>query len=118
MDSTCISTHSPPILLIGSRGEGDGRASGFFAAGLIYGQVKKVYRRRRLVRVTPIMRCSPRAALKAVLIRRDLSGTLNTAFIERLNLRLRQSVAALVRRTWSRVQDVPQLLLQLEWWRA
>ena len=26
------------------------------AAGLIYGQVKKSYRRRKLVRVTPVMR--------------------------------------------------------------
>jgi hypothetical protein len=88
------------------------------AAAFIYGQVKKVYRRRRLVRVTPIMRCGTRAALKAVLIRLDLSGTLNTAFIERLNLTLRQSVAALVRRTWSTMQDAPPLLLHLEWWRA
>jgi IS1 family transposase len=87
-------------------------------AGLIYGQVKKRYRRRRLVGVTPIMRCGTRAALKAALTELGLSGRLNTAFVERLNLTLRQSVAALVRRTWSTLQEVPQLLAQLEWWRA
>jgi len=47
-----------------------------------------------------------------------LSGKLNTAFVERLNLTVRQSVAALVRRTWSTAQEVPQLLLHLELWRA
>jgi IS1 family transposase len=88
------------------------------AAGLIYGQVKKVYRRRRLVRVTQVMRCGTRAALKAALRGLGLSGRLNTAFVERLNLTVRQSVAALVRRTWSTAQEAPKLLLHLEWWRA
>jgi transposase InsO family protein len=88
------------------------------AAGLIYGQVKKRYRRRRLVHVTHIMRCGTRAALKAALTELGLSGQLNTAFVERLNLTLRQSVAALIRRTWSTMQEAPQLLLHLEWWRA
>jgi hypothetical protein len=27
-------------------------------------------------------------------------------------------VAALIRRTWATMQDAPQLLLQVEWWRA
>jgi len=88
------------------------------AAGLIYGQVKKAYRRRRLVRVTQVMRCGTRAALKAALTGLGLSGQLNTAFVERLNLTVRQSVAALVRRTWSTAQEAPQLLVHLEWWRA
>jgi transposase InsO family protein len=47
-----------------------------------------------------------------------LSGTLNTAFVERVNLTIRQSVAALVRRSWSTAQQVPQLQVHLEWWRA
>jgi hypothetical protein len=36
------------------------------AAGLIYGQVKKSYRRRKLARVTPVMRLGTEAALKVV----------------------------------------------------
>ncbi len=96
----------------------DGRASGFFAAGLIYGQVKKTYRRRKLVRVTQVMRCSPRVALRTAVQAMGLSGRLNTAFVERVNLTLRMSVAALIRRTWATMQDAPQLLLHLEWWRA
>jgi transposase InsO family protein len=43
---------------------------------------------------------------------------LNTAFVERLNLTVRQSVAALMRRTWSTMHQAPQLLLHLEWWRG
>jgi Integrase core domain len=88
------------------------------AGGLIYGQVKKRYRRRRLVGVTYMLRCGTREALQSALRRLGLSGKLNTAFVERLNLTLRQSVAALIRRTWSTVQAAPQLLVHLEWWRA
>jgi IS1 family transposase len=88
------------------------------AAGLLYGQVKKSYRRRKLVRVTQVIRCGTHAALKTALQTLGLSGRLNTAFVERVNLTVRQSVAALARRTWSTVQDAPQLLLHVEWWRA
>ncbi len=88
------------------------------ADDLIYGQVKKTYQRRKVVRVTHRMRCGSRADLRAALMRLGLSGRLNTAFIERVNLTLRQSVAALVRRTWSTAQDAPQLLTHVEWWRA
>lgn len=54
----------------------------------------------------------------SALRRLGLSGKLTTAFVERVNLTLRQSVAALIRRTWSTMQAAPQLLLHLEWWRA
>ncbi len=88
------------------------------AAGLIYGQVKKSYRRRRLVRVTPVMRLGTEAALTAALQGLGFSGRLNTAFIERVNLTVRHGVAALARRTWATSQQAPQLLASLEWWRA
>jgi hypothetical protein len=88
------------------------------AAGLIYGQVNKTYRRRKLVRVTQVMRCGTRVELTATLKKLGLSGRLNTAFVERLNLTLRQSVAALARRTWSTAQAAPQLLTHLHWWQA
>jgi IS1 family transposase/transposase-like protein len=88
------------------------------AAGLIYGQVKKSYRRRKLVRVTPVMRLGTVAALTAALQRLGLSGRLNTAFVERVNLTVRHGVAALARRTWATTQQSPHLLAHLEWWRA
>jgi IS1 family transposase len=88
------------------------------AAGLIYAQVNKTYRRRKLVRVTQVMRCGTRVELSAALKQLELSGRINTAFVERLNLTARQSVAALVRQTWSTAQAAPQLLTHLHWWQA
>jgi transposase-like protein/IS1 family transposase len=88
------------------------------AAGLIYGQVKKSYQRRKLVRVTHVMRLGTEDALKACLQGMGFSGRLNTAFIERVNLTVRHGVAALARRTWATSQQAPQLLAHLEWWRA
>ncbi len=88
------------------------------AAGLIYGQVKKSYRDRRLVRVTHVMRLGTEAALTATLQGLGLSGKLNTAFIERVNLTVRHGLAALARRTWATAQQSPHLLAHLEWWRA
>ena len=88
------------------------------AAELIYGQVKKSYRRRKLVRVTQVMRLGTEADLTGALQALGLSGRLNTAFIERVNLTVRHGVAALARRTWATSQQAPQLLAHLEWWRA
>jgi transposase-like protein len=58
---------------------------------LIYGQVKKSYRRRKLVRVTHVMRLGTEDALTAALQGLGLSGRLNTAFIERVNLTVRNA---------------------------
>ncbi len=88
------------------------------AVGLLYGQVKKCYRRRRLVQVIPITRCGTHAALQGALAELGMSGRVNTAFVERVNLTIRQSVAAVTRRTWSTAQAAPQLLAHLEWWRT
>ena len=88
------------------------------AAGLIYGQVKKSYRRRRLVQVTHVMRLGTEDALKIALQEMGFTGRLNTAFIERVNLTVRHGIAALARRTWATAQQSPHLLTHLEWWRA
>ena len=88
------------------------------AAGLIYGQVKKCYRRRKLVQVTHVMRLGTEDALKATLQGLGLSGRLNTAFIERVNLTVRHGIAALARRTWATAQQSSCLLAHLEWWRV
>ena len=88
------------------------------AAGLIYGQVKKRYQRQRLVGVIYLMRCGTREALRSALRRLGLSGKLTTTCVERVNLTLRQSVATRIRRTGSTLQEAPQLLLHLEWWRT
>jgi Integrase core domain len=86
--------------------------------GLIYGQVKKSYHGRKLVRVSQVMRLGTQADLKAALQGLGFSGRLNTAFIERVNLTIRHGIAALARRTWATSQQASQLLVHLEWWRA
>jgi IS1 family transposase len=111
-----ITAHFGQWLALGHRGRNARRWQ--VEAGLIYGQVKKTYRRRKLVRVSPVMRLGTEAALKVALQGLGFSGRLNTAFIERVNLTIRHGIAALARRTWATAQQSPQLLAHLEWWRA
>jgi IS1 family transposase/transposase-like protein len=88
------------------------------ALNLLYGQVKKSYRRRRLARVERRMRLGDLTRLTDQLKALGFSGTLNTAFVERINLTLRHALAALSRRSWATAQLTGELLAHLEWWRA
>jgi transposase-like protein/IS1 family transposase len=63
---------------------------------LLYAQVVKSYRRRRLVGVKHRVVFGTRLAIEQVLA--TCGWTINTAFVERLNLDLRQCVAAIGRR--------------------
>ncbi len=88
------------------------------AETLVYGQVRKVYRRRRLARVAHRVVVGTGEQLRAALRALGLSGRLNTAFVERVNLTLRQGVAALGRRTWPTAQTGRGLRDQIAWWRG
>jgi hypothetical protein len=70
------------------------------------------------VRITYRLCCGSRSAFRAALRLRGWSGKLQTAFVERVNLTARQSIAALTRRTWATAQTVAGLSRQVEWWRA
>lgn len=85
---------------------------------LVYGQVKKTYRRRRLVRVVHRVVAGTPERLRVALRALGLSGRLHTAFVERANLTIRQNVAALRRRTWSTAQTAAGLRCQVAWWRG
>ena len=63
---------------------------------LLYAQVVKSYRRRRLVGVTHRVVFGTRLAIAQVLA--TCGWTINTAFVERMNLDIRQRVAAVGRR--------------------
>src|SRR5438270_17502 len=63
---------------------------------LLYAQVVKSYRRRRIVRVKPRLVFGTQLAIEQVLA--ACGWTINTAFVERLNLDIRQRVAAIGRR--------------------
>jgi len=64
---------------------------------LLYAQVVKTMRRRRLVRVSHRVVCGSFEAVQQVLA--ACGWQMNTAFVERLNLSLRQRVAAMRRRS-------------------
>jgi IS1 family transposase len=87
-------------------------------AQLLYGQVVKRYRRRRLVRVERRALLGSLDQLTTALRDSGGSGTIQTAFVERLNLTVRQAVTALTRRTWGVAQASAELRFHLEWWRA
>ncbi len=88
------------------------------AAELLYGQVKKTYRRRKLVKVERRMRWGTLAAFQAKLKEQGLSRLLNTAFVERVNLTIRRGIAALQRRSWSTTQTQRKLEVHFQWWRV
>jgi transposase-like protein/IS1 family transposase len=67
----------------------------------LYGQLRKIRSGYRLKYVHTKMLCGTRAQLTERLQPLGLSGQIQTAFIERLNLTLRHLVAALRRRTWA-----------------
>jgi transposase InsO family protein len=82
------------------------------------GKCEMRYRRRKLVRVKHVMRLGTGEAFKAALQALGLSGRINTAFIERVNLTIRRGVAALARRTWATALQAPHLEAHVQWWLA
>jgi hypothetical protein len=78
---------------------------------LLYAQVVKSYRRRRLVGVKHHVVFGTRLAIEQVLA--ACGWTINTAFVERLNLDIRQRVAAIGRRVNTLCQGAEGLLDQL-----
>jgi IS1 family transposase len=78
---------------------------------LLYAQVVKCYRRRRLVGVTHRMVFGARETIESILAKRGWK--INTSLIERLNLDLRQHVAAIGRRVNTRCKHEMGLRQQL-----
>jgi transposase-like protein/IS1 family transposase len=76
---------------------------------LLYGQFRKVKVGRKLKQVYTKMLCGERSALRTVLQSIGLSGGIQTSYVERLNLTLRHTVAALRRRTWALAHSVRTL---------
>jgi IS1 family transposase len=99
-------------------GEGVRKPMCEITAGFIYAQVKKIHRRRRLVKVEYHVLLGELEKLRVGLKAMGLSGKIDTAFVERLNLTIRQGVSFLVRRTWGAAQFTSELELHLPWWRS
>ena len=79
--------------------------------GLLYAQVVKRYRRRRIAGVTHRVIFGPVATIESILAKRGWK--INTSFVERLNLDFRQHVAAIGRRVNTLCQHEAGLRQQL-----
>jgi IS1 family transposase len=90
----------------------------FVHPALLYGQLKTFRVYRKLQYVVTVGLCGTRQALRDRLQSRGYSGPINTAYIERFNLTLRQMVAPLPRKTWSLAQSPEHLMRHVEWARA
>jgi hypothetical protein len=88
------------------------------ASSFLYAQLKKVHGRGHLVWLERRMLWGELEQLKDGLEALGLSGKINTAFIQRLNLTLRQAVSFLARRTWGIAHCRPELEISVEWWRG
>jgi IS1 family transposase len=82
---------------------------------LLFGQLHKVRCGRRLKTLYTRIRCGSRTRWQRTLLVLGFSGQVQTAFIERLNLTLRELVAPLSRRTWSLARSEASLIWHLHW---
>lgn len=84
----------------------------------MYAQVIKQQRRFRLVGVEHRLLWGEADEYRSRLKSNGLSGNINTSFVERANLTIRQSVSKLTRRTWGPAQYTSELEDHLYWWLA
>jgi IS1 family transposase len=84
----------------------------------LYAQVIKQQKRFRLVSVEHRLLWGSVEEYRSRLKSNGLSGNINTSFIERVNLTIRQSISKLTRRTWGPAQYPSELEDHLYWWLA
>ncbi len=70
-----------------------------FGIACVYGQVLKTRRNDRVIKVERRQVIGAKWKFEEALVESEDSSTLNTSFIERLNLTIRQATAYLTRRT-------------------
>ena len=85
-----------------------------FGSACVYGQVLKTRRNNRVIRVERRVKIGTSDRLKAALWASEDSETLNTSFIERLNLTIRQGSAYLRRRSPCHARGADQLRNHVE----
>ena len=85
---------------------------------LLYGQFRKVRQAFRIINIYTIVQWGERQIIKKKLQAIDLTGKIQTSFVERMNLTLRELTAPLSRRTWSMAYDECHLFLHVVWVRC
>jgi hypothetical protein len=83
--------------------------------GLLYGQLHKIRNGRKLKYVITQVVCGTRDRFRSAMQGLGFSGRVQTAYVERFNLFLRETVAPLSRRTWSLAQTEEGLSHYLHW---
>ena len=91
-----------------------GAIARLFGSACVYGQVLKTRRNNRVVRVARRVKIGTASRLKDALLESEDSGTLNTSFVERLNLTIRQASAYLGRRSPCHARGEGQLRRHVE----
>ena len=91
-----------------------GAVTGLFGSACVYGQVLKTRRNNRVVRVERRVKIGTAKRLEAALLESEDSATLNTSFVERLNLTIRQASAYLRRRSPCHARGADQLRSHVE----
>jgi IS1 family transposase len=85
---------------------------------LCHGQLIKRRERRKVTYTITRMLWGKRSDLYDLLEAHGFRRLIQTAFIERVNLTIRQGVSLLTRRTWSLPQTDQHWLNHVEWWRG
>jgi IS1 family transposase len=98
--------------------EGEKKLVWLVLSNFLYAQVIKHQRKYRLVDVEQRQIWGLPEEYRRLLKAGGLSGNINTSFVERINLTIRQSVSKLTRRTWGRAQYTTELSEHLYWWLA
>ena len=91
-----------------------GAIGDLFGSACVFGQVLKTRRNNHVVRVERRLKIGTANRLQAALLDSEDSETLNTSFIERLNLTIRQASAYLHRRSPCHARGADQLRRHVE----
>ncbi len=82
---------------------------------LLFGMLYKIKVGRKLKDLYSRIRCGTRKSWQEAVTALGFSGKIQTAYVERANLTLRELIAPLARRTWSITRSHESLELAIEW---
>jgi len=98
--------------------EGKKKLAWVVSVAFHYAQVIKHRHRARIVDIEQRLIWGSQEIYRSLLKAAGLSGNINTAYVERANLTIRECVSKLARRTWGTAQYATELCEHLEWWRT
>jgi hypothetical protein len=87
---------------------------GLLGIACVYGQVIKTRRNNRVIRAERSLKLGTKGQLADALLESEDSETLNTSFVERLNLTIRQGSAYLARRSPAHARGADKLCEHIE----